>query len=64
MEKPFAEPTSNCLRQLSEAEIESVSGGEVKLKAEAHIPFVGTIMWFDNGCASFLAEDWTVTHYC
>ena len=36
MEKPLAEQTSNCMRQLSKAEIESVSGGEVKLKAEAY----------------------------
>jgi hypothetical protein len=64
MREHNAEQGSNCLRTLNEAEIESVSGGKVKQTGEAYIPFVGTILWFDNGCASFMAEDWTVTHYC
>ena len=55
---------SDCSRTLNEAEIESVSGGKVKQIGEAYIPFVGTILWFDNGCASFMSEDLAVTHYC
>lgn len=64
MEELHAEQTANSVRALNGAEIESVSGGKVKQTGEAYIPFVGTILWFDNGCASFMAEDFTVTHYC
>ena len=55
---------SDCFRSLDDAEIETVSGGKVKQTAEAYIPFVGTFLWFDNGCVSFMAEDFGVTHYC
>ena len=62
MKELNAEQGANCLRALNEAEIETVSGGEVKITGEAYIPFAGTFLWFSNGGLSFLADDWTVTH--
>jgi hypothetical protein len=62
MKEMKAEQASICLRTLDMAEIEHVSGGEVKITGEAYIPFVGTFLWFSNGGLSFLAEDWTVIH--
>ena len=58
------EQASHFIRTLDDAEIETVSGGKVKQIGEAYIPYVGTILWFDNGCASFMSEDLAVTHYC
>jgi hypothetical protein len=62
MNEQNTERTSHRLYQLNDAQIQSVSGGEVKIIKEVTIPFVGTMMWFDNGRASFLCEDWTVIH--
>ena len=59
MKKHHAEQAL-CLRTLNDAEIETVSGGEVKITGEAYIPFVGTFLWFDNGGLSFMGDDWTV----
>ena len=64
MKELNAEQASHFIRTLDGAEIEDVSGGKVKQIGEAYIPFVGTILWFDNGCASFMSEDLAVTHYC
>ena len=64
MKELNAEQASHFIRTLDDAEIEDVSGGKVKQIGEAYIPFVGTILWFDNGCASFMSEDLAVTHYC
>ncbi len=64
MKELNAEQASHFIRTLDDAEIENVSGGKVKQIGEAYIPFVGTILWFDNGCASFMSEDLAVTHYC
>jgi hypothetical protein len=59
MEQPKTAQVSD-----GEVELESVSGGEVKQTGEAYIPYVGTFLWFDNGCMSFMSEDLGVTHYC
>ena len=64
MKELNAAQASHFIRTLDDAEIENVSGGKVKQIGEAYIPFVGTILWFDNGCASFMSEDLAVTHYC
>ena len=55
-----AEQASSGLRTLNDAEIETVSGGKIKIIAEAYIPFAGTFIWFSNGGLSFLGDDWTV----
>ena len=60
MRELSAEQASTDLRTLNEAEIETVSGGEVKITGEAYIPFVGTFLWFSNGGLSFMGDDWTV----
>jgi hypothetical protein len=54
------EQASHFIRTLDDAEIETVSGGEVKITGEAYIPFVGTFLWFSNGGLSFMGDDWTV----
>jgi hypothetical protein len=48
------------IRALGDSEIETVSGGEVKITGQAYIPFVGTFLWFDNGGLSFMGDDFLV----
>ena len=57
MKEYNTEQASHLIRALDDAEIETVSGGEVKMTGQAYIPFVGTFMWFDNGGLSFMGDD-------
>jgi hypothetical protein len=49
-----AERASNCLRTLDEAEIQKVSGGGANIVKAVDMGYFGTMLWFDNGCASYI----------